>query len=1099
MSAAERFNPYVGPSSFSAGDAHLFFGREREAESLLSLVISESIVLFFAPSGTGKTSLIRARLERDLKNKGFDVLPIVRVGAEIPPGLSPGNVYVFNALRSLADPQSDPARLQHLTLSAYLWTLPSPGDRHRVLILDQFEEILSTHPRCWKQREDFFLDLRQALEDEPSLSVLLVVREDNLAGLETYAPLLPGRLRTRFGMESLRFEDAVKAVSQPAKVGGRPFEKEEEKETVAEQLVNNLRQVRLEGEDATYSGEFVEPMQLQVVCYQLWEKLQERPGPTITGRDLVDFGDIGQALESFYERSAGEASQKSGISEAKIRQWCGRALITPRTKIRCQVSWEPEATAGLRNDAVKALLDTKLIREQPVRGGIWYELVHDRFIDPVLRVNERFQQMENTPLRRDVRLWDLAGRDPSYLYRGLQLAEALKKVDSEALTDVEKDFLSESQAAKQRRLIEQRAAARKLMFAFLAAFVVTAFFAGYSMSANRLSKSRELAARAANQLAVDPDKGLRLAVDAVETAVTSEAESALYAALNASRVRRFWSASSKSANAVAFSPDGKRLAVVGDDGSAVLWNVRRGRVFRVLKGHTEAVNSVAFSPDGLRLATADSAGNVIVRDAVGEPLKALFLGKVNVNGLAFSPDGKILAIASDSLQPRLWSFETGQRRDLVGPDVGAEDVGEHQDVIWDVTFSSDGLFLATGDDYDRVVVWDLAKGTSEVVGEQAAPVTGVAFRPGRRGEPPTVLASSSQDGTARLWDLRSHSSEPLWGHKGWVWSVAFSLDGEYLATASFDHTAKLWDVSSRQELFTLSPSSGEVAKVAFSPEQSLLATASHSADGSAGRATVWRVLFQDEAKTISMNGSILGLAFTKEDKLLAATDRSSWCQSAGTPLSMSFTQGGDFVICTALDGTIFVKPLAELGSVPRLPAETGRGGASYNPEGKRLATLSPRGGVDLWVLRGATWQRKASYLAGRPTRSVAFSGDGERLAVGNSDGTTFVLSTSTGEALKTLSRHQGSVRAVAFSADGTRLATGSSDRTAKLWDLDTGTEIAGFEGHRAAVTSVAFDVRGKWLATADENGQIRQEALDVPTLIARAQKRLSQSLQRTSN
>jgi WD40 repeat protein len=66
-------------------------------------------------------------------------------------------------------------------------------------------------------------------------------------------------------------------------------------------------------------------------------------------------------------------------------------------------------------------------------------------------------------------------------------------------------------------------------------------------------------------------------------------------------------------------------------------------------------------------------------------------------------------------------------------------------------------------------------------------VTSITFRPSGRS-----LATSSRDGTTRLWDLNSHQTIlNLTGHIGWVTAVAFSPDGKTLATTSWDHTARL--------------------------------------------------------------------------------------------------------------------------------------------------------------------------------------------------------------------------------------------------------------------------------------------------------------------
>src|SRR5437763_4042128 len=102
--ANDLSNPYIGPVPFETKQKDLFFGRDEEAEMLLSLVISERIVVFYAPSGAGKSSLLNARLIPRLREKGYTVLRSVRVGGDLPPGMSASqvkNVFLFNAVYSL--------------------------------------------------------------------------------------------------------------------------------------------------------------------------------------------------------------------------------------------------------------------------------------------------------------------------------------------------------------------------------------------------------------------------------------------------------------------------------------------------------------------------------------------------------------------------------------------------------------------------------------------------------------------------------------------------------------------------------------------------------------------------------------------------------------------------------------------------------------------------------------------------------------------------------------------------------------------------------------------------------------------------------------
>ncbi len=291
-------NPYVGPRTFERKDAQRFFGRETEARDLLALVGSQRLVLFYAQSGAGKSSLINTRLAPQLEARGLYVLPVGRVGGELPAGVTAvENIYLFNLMLSLDQGRDgrggDPARLVGLTLGEFLHGLTSDDGQtwyydpavaadagadagadddytaaNTVLIVDQFEEIITTHADRWPERAGFFQQLDAAMQADPRLRVVLSLREDYVAALDPYAQHLADKLRARFYMERMGVEAALLAVQQPAADAGRPFAP-----GVAAQLVDDLRKVRVPGQAEPQVGQYVEPVQLQVVCYQLWENL----------------------------------------------------------------------------------------------------------------------------------------------------------------------------------------------------------------------------------------------------------------------------------------------------------------------------------------------------------------------------------------------------------------------------------------------------------------------------------------------------------------------------------------------------------------------------------------------------------------------------------------------------------------------------------------------------------------------------------------------------------------------------------------------------------------------------------------------------------
>ena len=115
--------PYIGPRPFERSEQDRFFGRERAAQDLLSRVIAHPVVLFYAQSGAGKTSLLNARLVPLLEAEGFEVFPPARIRSAIDQNDMPAaidNIYVFNALSWWSTTQSRMASLARMSLSGYL-------------------------------------------------------------------------------------------------------------------------------------------------------------------------------------------------------------------------------------------------------------------------------------------------------------------------------------------------------------------------------------------------------------------------------------------------------------------------------------------------------------------------------------------------------------------------------------------------------------------------------------------------------------------------------------------------------------------------------------------------------------------------------------------------------------------------------------------------------------------------------------------------------------------------------------------------------------------------------------------------------------------
>jgi serine/threonine protein kinase/lipoprotein NlpI len=241
-------------------------------------------------------------------------------------------------------------------------------------------------------------------------------------------------------------------------------------------------------------------------------------------------------------------------------------------------------------------------------------------------------------------------------------------------------------------------------------------------------------------------------------------------------------------DAVAWSPDGKRIASGSRDETVHVWDAANGGHIYTYAGHSDIVWAVVWSPDGRRIASGSTDHTVQVWDATTGANVLTYKGHSDrVVAVAWSPDGKRIASGSG----RDITLSVDQTVQVWDATTGANILTykDHSDALLAVAWSPDGRRIASGGWDKTVQVWDATTGANVLTYKgHSDRVHAVAWSPdGSR------IASASWDGTVQVWDAADGGHVFIYrGHSNFVWAVAWSPDGRRIASGSTDQTVQVW-------------------------------------------------------------------------------------------------------------------------------------------------------------------------------------------------------------------------------------------------------------------------------------------------------------------
>lgn len=1126
--------PYKGLTSFQPEDAAFFFGREALVDELVARLQSSSTLVIGGPSGSGKSSLLRAGLVPAISNgalAGSQHWPVVLFS----PGADPLSELAHQLGRLDPDgPEPTPEQLRADPAAVRAWLRPGITG---LIAIDQFEEVFT---QATDERDcHALLDVLDALTQwqDAHLRVVMALRSDFYSTCARH-PWLARRISDNqvlvgpMGRGELR-----RSIEGPAQRAGLRLEA-----GLTEAILDEA------GEEA--GG-------LPLIAHALMETWIRRRGTVLT---LDGFqaaggvaGAIAQSAEQAYERLA--EHQRVAARRLFLR------LVNPgddAPDTRRRVSWVDLGVDAAARDVVDELASARLLTVDD-RG---VELVHETLIRSWPRLR-RWIDESREDLRLQQRIawaaaeWVAEDRDPDLLYRGAPLAAVIewRQRGTFELPATTATFLDASDAARD---AEERAASaqdlrrrrvRRIAFAALAALTLAAFAAsivavvalrqsqhneaeaeqrfarGLATQAESLASTRPklalaLAAESAARLDPIPPEAQRAMVtarialaasdivsssepipvgDVLTTLVTPDGSTIITGARGGTvelrdvatgEVTATLSGPSGGIEEAAIDPGGRWLVAVGPDG---LWrwdlrsDRRRGDLIDRPQG---ALWSVAFSGDGQRLATAAEDGVVrIYATSSWKPTGSPLTADVDFLSVAFTVDGKRLLAGTGDGRVFMWDVA---QRSLIGAPIAAHGTND----VWELVVDPQGGRVATVSSDGTARVWSL--GTGDLLATPFVSADGDRSLDAVSGLvwalDGATLYASGDDGRVHEWDIARESEvdSSVIGHDDRVTDAAASADRNLLVTLGRDQNIRIWDIT------TPTPTSATLGDIHV-PLYGVAVSDDRRVAVGDGRGEVHVVSPGGRSDVVlkGLSGRVFGLGFLPNGRLVAGDDSGSlriWDidtgrtvitrqnASQGAVTSIAVAPSGDRFATSSADGVVRVWTANELDDPF---AETPKSSASVTKVtfgvASGLVASYDDGRVRFWSDDGSETRPPLRVdRDGDVAFGVAVSGDGGTMAVASATDGVTLWDLATGEQRTELNGQPTSPVDVAFTRDGAALVGSTRDGTIMVWNSITGEAISPrFRYHDDAVWRVVVAPRSAIIASSEDGTLSEMDALDV--------------------
>lgn len=454
-----------------------------------------------------------------------------------------------------------------------------------------------------------------------------------------------------------------------------------------------------------------------------------------------------------------------------------------------------------------------------------------------------------------------------------------------------------------------------------------------------------------------------------------------------------------------------RLIVATDKGTLVIWDLLAQQIERTLDGHTEAILALAVDATGRRLASASADKTIKVWDLDTGALQYTCQGHTDaVTTVALSPDGSTLVSAGKDGTVRLWALETSAEE-------RNEELAQGQPIEMGPGGAA-GLQPRFLPDQPLTELFSFDG--------HGKPVQAVVFDPKGRW---LASAGLNADGTnVYVLNNRGQRLHAYGGHSGGATCLAASPDGQTLISGGNDSNVKVWNAATGQMSAVLTGHTRPVCCVGLSPDGQWAISGSED-----GILKFWNLQAQRANLSPQLHqGAILALAHSPDGKWLATTGLDGVIKLLDAPSGR--------VVSTVSDRGPIVSALAFAPSSDTLALGTWDGNVHFwdveNKQPLRWNGMGGAGGARAPMGVGSPVRWRGSlpeYQAA--VESVAFSRDGQWLAVGYADGRLKIWNRDNNQEVRSWKGHASAVSGLSFGPERRFLASASADQTVKLWEI----------------------------------------------------------------